>query len=529
MHLVLIETSGNQAYIFATNKLSENVGASELTVQVGTQWVLDAVRQVGGKVPPDPADPEGYPPLNAENPVEVILAVSGKALLLVREAEIGRRIVRAVTLRALKEAPGLEVQGVVAGPFDFDQSQLHQMIREAHRQLEAVRSRLPGTSARFAQLPIFAACASSGAPAARYDTSRAEKDLRSAAACAKYEAARAGWNRICTLVGQAHQLPRSTTEIEDLGCDWLAIIHADGNGLGRVFLDFAARCGASGNRDYLTKLRNFSYALDACTQKAFRQALDVLRLRPDDHQQDKHRQGPFKPVVPLVLGGDDLTVVCDGRQALQFSKKFLDHFEEATRQHPAIRSILPDGVTACAGVAIVKPHFPFFAGYQLAEHLLQSAKKIAKDSSRYVSALDFHILYDASGPDLDRIRRALTVDNGQTLLVGRPYVTTPGQGPPHRRWSDLADRIAAVRARDEDGRRRLPNSMLHELREGLFLGREAADARLRLVLNRYRQDGLDRLLGAASGDGSLFWREGEDFRTALLDAVDTADFWEALA
>lgn len=526
MNAVLIETSGNQAFIFATNKLRENVGASELTAQVGTRFVQEAVQRVGGLVPRDDRDPTTYPAIDDRNPVEVILAVSGKALLLVRDAVVGRQIVREVTLRALREAPGLEVHGVVSQEFDFGTTPLHSLIGKVHQEFEIVRSRLPGPASRFQRLPIVAECASSGLPAQRVANrgdGLADDELReySAQTFAKLRARERWKSRLDSILNRSKsraRLPDATTDLEKLGCDWFAIVHADGNGLGQVFLKFDKIAQVNDNRDYITKLRSFSLALDECTETAFCRCLKSLHPRGHDN---------IIPIVPLVLGGDDLTVVCDGRQALQFTKKFIDYFEEKTREHRAINSILKNGVTSCAGVAIVKPHFPFFAGYQLAEELLQSAKKLAKTNpDRPLSAVDYHILHDASGPDLRRIRRELTVDDGRTILVARPYIVTAGQGPVNRRWSDLACRVAAVRARNEDNRRCLPNSMLHELREGLFLGHEAADARLKLVLERYRNEGLDRLLGDPQHQ-SLFWSEGSERRTGLLDAVDTAEFWQA--
>ena len=94
---MVIETASNQAFVFASNKQAVNVGASELIFQSGTTWVREAVDQVkknGADVDP------------------VVLA-SGKAQLMVDSAEHGRSIIRDVTRRALREAPGLQVWGVV--------------------------------------------------------------------------------------------------------------------------------------------------------------------------------------------------------------------------------------------------------------------------------------------------------------------------------------------------------------------------------------------------------------------------------
>ncbi|MHB1557394.1 MAG: Cas10/Cmr2 second palm domain-containing protein, partial [Isosphaeraceae bacterium] len=316
----------------------------------------------------------------------------------------------------------------------------------------------------------------------------------------------------------------------------VAVIHADGNGLGHVFLNFDSGLQSSApecekqNRRYIDELRCFSLALDECTENAFCAALGELRTR----RQVRNGESVL-PIVPLVLGGDDLTVVCDGRQAMRFIRRYLEEFEKQTGANSTIRSVMgrfdgQDRVTSCAGVAIVKPHFPFFAAYSLAEELLQSAKKLAKREAESppFSAVDFHVLYDASAPSLERLRRSLTLDGGTTKLFARPYAVTSGHGPAGRHLDSLKGRVGSIRSTDEDGRRRLPNSMLHELRQGLFLGRARADARLQLTLGRHEAQTFGSLIDQSNRDRpSLFFPEDDqNWYAALLDAMDLAEFWE---
>lgn len=269
--------------------------------------------------------------------------------------------------------------------------------------------------------------------------------------------------------------------------------------------------------------------------------------------------------MPLVLGGDDLTVICDGRQALEFTHKFLCAFEDYTASErlgdDLYRGIVPElakkalgqpRLSACAGVAIVKRHFPFSLAYDLAADLIKEAKKVkskihqpGKPTEPWPSsALDFHVLYDSSAVKLDDIRGRLAVDKGKTVLHSRPFVVTPRElleGATGFDWAEqhriecLKDRIAAlnkpgaVNKPSEDGRRALPNSQMHQLRSGLFLGYEQADARFRLIYHRYAKQGLSKF--NQSGDEqvpSLFRVESDGVRsTALLDALDAAAFYGA--
>jgi hypothetical protein len=523
MNLVLIETMGNQAYIFSSNKLKENVGASQLTYKVGTTFVFDAIfqeTQIDLRHNNKLSDPTINKPISNSHHIEVIFAVSGKSLLLVNNEALGKKIISNVTTRVLKEAPGLEVRGVVSGLFDFNINSIHIFIGELHKNLEFLRSRLPNPTARFQRLPIIANCATSDLPASFVNRKKVET---STVSDKKQQNCGEGLERIRLITENDSKLPSAVNELEDLGCDWLGIVHADGNGLGNIFLNFDKHFIKNGtdfnaaldNRAYVDQIRLFSLALDECTERAFKNSLAAIKSRNSGI-----------PVVALVLGGDDLTVICDGRQALKFTKKFIDSFVEHTKNHKDITrfAIAENGITTSAGIAIVKKHFPFYAGYTLAEELLRSAKKEKPES-----AIDFHILYDSSGPDLERIRAELTLNDRSlknTLLIARPYfvfANCSSKNSNGRKWTDLERRIQAIN-KEIDGRKELPNSMLHELRESLFQGKETAEAKLRLVLNRYLL--FSELL---EDNTSLFWDSGEEFRTALLDAVDVSEFWEGIA
>lgn len=539
-YLVLLETSGNQGFIFATNRLRENIGASELTYQAGTFWIGDAVDKENQQehfknccTPKEFRDAlRSQDKIDStDRKAEIMLAASGKALVLARDAKIARNIVAEVTGRALLEAPGLDLAGVYL-PFTWsksDSKSLADAVKAVHKEFEKARSRRPSPENRFLRLPIIASCAVSGLPASTIGKDPRGGDQRiSLVSSVKRDTAQKGIKRL-QKIAQPHSLASDINKLEKVfeteDMSWIAIVHADGNGLGQIFLDFHQYIGDQNNRNYIQKYREFSLALDECTEEAFRQALDEVLPKGKD----------FLPIVPLIIGGDDLTVVCHGKYALEFTRVFLHKFEEETQRKNAIAEIAQKAfgigrLSACAGIAIVKRHFPFSVAYELAEDLIKSAKtvkrKVTKRGEKNTpfpcSAIDFHILYDTSGVDLDDIRTQLRPEPN-TELYNRPYVVSKvdalNAAEGHEwaklhQWQRLGDRVQALKAGE------LPSSQSHAIRTALFISKQATDAQCDLIRQRYC------LSSFTETKESLFHESEGTYRTSFLDALDAMKFLE---
>lgn len=229
--------------------------------------------------------------------------------------------------------------------------------------------------------------------------------------------------------------------------DWIAVIHADGNGLGKVVQEKGK------NRK---KFLEFSQQLDLDTKAAAQAAFK--RVKEDCHRENWKRV----PIRPIVLGGDDFSVICRADIAIPYITYFMEEFEQKSMGN------VDGGLTACAGIAFVKSSFPFYYAYELAESLCGAAKKEAKencDNKPAPSCLMFHKVQDSFVTDYQDIEaRELTPNPDLSFKFGPYYL----HQRPHR-WTieQLLQTAALFEAKGKEGnavKSRLRNwmTLLHD-------------------------------------------------------------------
>ena len=537
-YLGLLETAGNQAYIFATNRLRENTGASQRVWDAGVTFTYEAAETVtecedfttllkAAQNGPacHAAAMARVPRITNGATIEIIVATSGKALFLASDKSCAENLIAEATRRAVKSAPGLVLRGAVVPICGDTADAANKAVREVHEKVEAIRNHLPAPEARFPTLPVLEPCASSGLPAAKVKNLGKGANPYSDVTLTKYNAYEEAAKRIAMQMsrqtddGKNVDIAKNIQELEEHGKDWLGIVHADGNGMGQLFLEFGTLCGEKTLDGYFNAYRKFSLSLDLCGVAAFQEALNTTWPKQEERI----------PLIPLVLGGDDLTVLCDGRIAVDFAAAYLKAFQEQTKKAKVLEqpSIMPEilgrkkleKLGAAAGVAITKPHYPFHRGYELAEQLLKQAKKVKSKLGVSRCALDFHVLFDGAETSLDDLRERWTLTETYNLTA-RPYVLgteddQENDWAKNRIWCDL---LKAVEQLKDD---KLPRSQQYALRAALFRGSDAADRQLGLIKHRYDEFHWPAI---TYGDNSLFFPEGANDRTCrLLDALELVD------
>ena len=438
MELVLFDIHAKQRFIFSSTRLKENVGAS-FQITLLDSWVEESVTK-----------------LNLS--VQWVSRSSGRLLLMLDCDSSARKLIGEVTRRAHAEAPEMDVSGVFVhmGGSCLSGDDLRAVDHVAY---QYALNRSPALS-RFAQMPFLLRANDSSLPAApsyldggevAAPSSRLDGRALSLPAQVKVRQANLARDHFLNLArvqrllyDEDEKLARDPTKLEELlqtaseggvGVpSKVAVIHIDGNGVGGVMrrLDevLSEKGGALGGELEVAEgdsdaLRAFvlkiSARLDAAVKLAFRSAWERVAKLARKDAEDSNRRYTAIPVVPVILGGDDVTVITSGDYALPFAAAYLRHYEEATGNDPILRYLTPpegqdtSPMTAAAGVAIVKRNFPFHIAYELAEKLVNRAKKVGKTACPPCSTLDYHVLFDTTVLDPDEAIR------GYERFTPRPF------------------------------------------------------------------------------------------------------------
>ena len=263
--------------------------------------------------------------------------------------------------------------------------------------------------------------------------------------------------------------------------DWIAVIHADGNGLGQIVQQ------KGNDRE---KFQEFSKDLDDATKKSAQEAYEALEEKDWD---ERH-----VPIRPIVLGGDDFTVICRGNLAVRYVTAFIKAFEKNS----------PENLTACAGIAFVKSSFPFYYAYDLAESLCEEAKKASKKirEEKAPSSIMFHKVQDSFLTDYkDIVKRELTMPDGISFKFG-PYFVTDKQDD---YWTveNLLSKVDGLKSEDKDKQKEC-NAIKSRLRNWMTLKK--------INPEMAKQD-LDRIMAIAGNGMKEFVKEVTKEQTITID------------
>lgn len=507
--LTVIDTPGIQPYIFGSNRLLESIGASELVQRATTLWPLELLGQAGDTNVRDGEIDNALHIEDGKLDAEIIYSGGGNALILFCKRERAVEFVIKLSQRVLEEAPGLEL---VVAHTEVEWEHLPAGLDNAMKALARVKnSRQP--SAPLLGLGVTVACESTGLVA----TDVAPKDGYpiSDAVRAKLAMANEAENRLkdvfsADFLRENDRFPRN---FEDFGTkgqmSYLAVVHADGNGMGKFFRDIGAKHSAP--REYIDALRAASDAVKRASRQALNQLGGAL-LRPD--LRDKHKI-PFPkgyvPFRPLVFGGDDVTFVCDGRLGLTLAAAYLEAFEAATQAEPALGK---DGLRACAGIAVVKTHYPFARAYALSEELAKNAKKYVRKTNTDFSALDWHFAASGLSGSLDTIRKREYLSQKDKHLEVRPLRLRPA-GREWRTWPGFVNVVREFKKQAEGS-----HNKVIALREVLREGPEA--------VIKYCHDFAYELPVLDATNESLQKTGWHGDHCGYSDAIEALDFYTSL-
>jgi hypothetical protein len=489
---VLIDTVSIQEYIFSSNKLKENIGASFLVYKIYDDVLKEALNITFSRdidINEWENKPRDVRIIQGNDEVEIGYIGGGNALILFKDKDKTTEFIKNYTKLLLVKTPGLKTAFGITHGFDLNNfkksmDNLHENLRENKNEY------FPNVT-----LPKYGFtldCPRTNESAEHFKDN--DKKFVSSVAFAKLKYS----DKAKDILSDKYTL---TNDIEKLGQqegkDYIAVVHIDGNKMGERF----SKC------ESLTEYRNLSIGVRDATEKTFKKMIEILIEQIEKNKVFDLKNGEFKlstengkivlPIRPIVLGGDDITFISDGRLGVWLAEIFIKEFIK--------QSINSESLSACGGVSIVKTKYPFYRAYKLAEDLIDRAKRESrKENGSYI---DFFISSSGwSGSLEDILDKHLSTVNGR-LHFGPYRVDSTND---EKAIDNLKNIIKEFK--------NIPRNKVMKLREMLFEDKKIAKSfveelgankiKLPEITNRFYHSDI--------------WIDG---KTPYFDAIELIDFY----
>jgi hypothetical protein len=450
--LVSFDTDRIKDYIFATDKLRELRGASQLLNDLNHELTWETIQTIC---------PES---------IKIYFA-GGSGALLVPSEEKAHEIIAAVENLYQQKTYSASITGtcIPLSPAT-ETSGFGQRMQIAALKLREVKDN-KARRALAAVEPYMQPCTA----CQRYPATCISESQPICESChAKREREQ---NRRMVEVDKRREdpkAPRVANDLTELGelarpSGYIGFIYADGNNMGDYLEMF----------DSLQKYQKFAEGLDQLVQDSVKNAAGYYSARGKENIQ---------PYEALLIGGDDLMIVTTADVALYTALEIAKRFEQGSRslkQEMELPNDLP--LTLGVGVVIAHSKFPIAAFQRLADQLLRNAKRCCATNQYAQSAVDYMVVTEAGSSDVNKLREdaftektfAFSHGNRRVFLTQRPY--------------QLQDLQLLLSHLQKLKHANFPRSQLQFLYEGLFHSQLEAMYRWNKVAGRVKNEHRERM------------------------------------
>ncbi len=501
--LVLWEISKKQDYIFKSNKLKENKGASTI--------IENITEELPYKV-------------NENYRKNLVYNGGGSSLYRFNNRDEAEDFIKNVSSTILKLYPGIEVFMVVE-EYNEEKTKIIDAIGNAYRKLAQKKSRRK-TSGMQISFGIERRCESTGLPASYIDFEDGEKKYISREVKIKKDNSEKSSEKFDKLIPNN----KDVKEFADLvkgNKKYMAVIHIDGNKMGKKFNELKEYFVYNDdnykevNEEYIKALKSFSNEIKHAYEDAFKYMAEIVAK--NENKLDKHtniKEGKT-PIIPIIIAGDDITFVTNGKIGIECARLFIEYLNKKEIKIYKDNTVK---LNACAGVALVRSTYPFMKAYELAEDLCGNAKRTIakdyKDNDKDFSLIDWHLEQGDLIGNIKEIREENYKTEDNKDLCMRPiYLNNDDKWNNYKNfkaaYSNINNRCIERKGQEKP----IPRSKIKKLREILKKGE--SETKIYLESNNISQ--YFSRFENTTGDYCFY-----DDKCMYFDAIEIIDLFIAL-